>query len=157
MKIKTKFVCQGCGQGFPKWLGKCPGCGVWNSLVEEQINPAEPFSSPGCLGEPLPITAVPVSGDQRYLTGLGELDRVLGGGIVPGSLVLLGGDPGIGKSTLLLQVACTLSRHYRQVLYVSGEESGRQTRLRADRLGALSPHLLVLGETNLDSIIRHIG
>jgi len=156
-KVKTNFICQECGQEFPRWLGKCPGCGLWNSMVEERINGPEQFlQSPGCPNEPVPITAVPVAGEERYRTGFSELDRVLGGGIVPGSLVLLGGDPGIGKSTLLLQVACALSRQYGQVLYVSGEESGRQTRLRADRLDALSPGLFVAGETNLDSIIGHI-
>lgn len=155
MRVKSKFFCQECGHQSARWLGRCPGCGAWNSFVEEFVNkPAAGAASPG-RDRPRPVTEVPALAEERFPTDIGEMDRVLGGGVVPGSLVLVGGDPGIGKSTLLLQVAHQLSRKLR-VLYVSGEESARQVRLRADRLGALSPGLLLVSETNIDVVERHL-
>lgn len=155
MRIKTKYLCQECGQQSARWLGRCPGCGAWNSLVEESVNirTTGPSSLSGDV--PRPVTEVPALEEERFSTELCEMDRVLGGGLVPGSLVLLGGDPGIGKSTLLLQVSQLISRRM-QVLYVSGEESTRQVRLRADRLGELSPGLLLLSETDIDIMERHL-
>lgn len=156
-KAKTVFICQECGQESPRWLGKCPGCGGWNTMVEEMVAPApalRPGISPGLsTGEkPVPIASVEAEDSPRFPTGSGELDRVLGGGIVPGSFVLVGGDPGIGKSTILLQLAAQVAESHGTVLYVSGEESARQIRLRADRLTTLSPRLFVLSETNMDLI-----
>ncbi|MBP7331599.1 MAG: hypothetical protein BWY65_00380 [Firmicutes bacterium ADurb.Bin373] len=156
MRTKTKYLCQECGQQTARWLGRCPGCGTWNSLIEECVNPRRNANS-SLIGVdlPRPITEVPVLEEERFSTEIGEMDRVLGGGLVPGSLVLLGGDPGIGKSTLLLQVSQLLSRRM-QTLYVSGEESTRQVRLRAARLGELSPGLLLLSETDIDLMERHL-
>ncbi len=156
MRVKTQFVCQECGQRSPRWLGRCPGCGAWNGFVEERSDPravAGAFKSTGDV--PCPVTEVPAFAEERYPTGYDEVDRVLGGGVVPGSLVLLGGDPGIGKSTLLLQVAHLLSRKM-PVLYVSGEESARQIRLRAERLEALSPGLMLVCETDINTVERHL-
>ncbi|HWI65425.1 MAG TPA: DNA repair protein RadA [Symbiobacteriaceae bacterium] len=159
-KAKTVFICQECGQESPRWLGKCPGCGNWNTMVEEQVAPQPALRagiSPGLsTGErPVAIDQVEAEDAPRFPTGSGELDRVLGGGIVPGSFVLVGGDPGIGKSTILLQLAMRIAATHGTVLYVSGEESARQVRLRADRLGALHSRLLVVSETNLDVIEQH--
>lgn len=153
-KIKVHFVCQECGFDSPKWLGKCSGCEAWNSMVEETFSKSEgkrlhPTSS-GV--KPRPITEVDNLPVPRLATGVGEFDRVLGGGIVPGALILIGGDPGIGKSTMLLQVACSVSQTYGTVLYVSGEESAAQTKMRAERLNKLSEKLLIMTETNLDEI-----
>ncbi|MDB4894489.1 MAG: repair protein RadA, partial [Firmicutes bacterium] len=155
-KAKTLFICQECGQESARWLGKCPGCDNWNTMVEEVVAPAaqaRPGISPGLsLGEkPVQISQVTSEDAPRFATGLGELDRVLGGGIVPGSLVLVGGDPGIGKSTILLQLAARVAETQGTVLYVSGEESARQVRMRADRLTSLSNRLYVVSETNLDT------
>lgn len=156
MRVKTTFCCQECGQRSTRWLGRCPGCGAWNSLVEERDDrkPGGPAArEPGTF--PCPVTEVPGDDIERFSTGTGEMDRALGGGVVPGSLVLVGGDPGIGKSTLLLQVAHHISRNLK-VLYVSGEESNRQVRLRAERLGAFSPGLLLLPETDVDAVEQHL-
>lgn len=154
-KVKVRFACQACGYDSPKWLGRCPGCGAWNSMVEEVV--AKPTARTGGRSlppaKPRPITAVDTAGVPRLVTGVAEFDRVLGGGVVPGSLVLLGGDPGIGKSTLLLQVAGGISRSAGPVLYVSGEESAAQTRMRAERLDKLSDNLFVMTETNLEEIV----
>jgi len=156
MKVRTKFYCQECGHQSARWLGRCPGCGAWNSLVEElSSRPAAGWVADGGVVSPCPVTEVPALEEERFPTGIVEMDRVLGGGIVPGSLVLIGGDPGIGKSTLLLQVAHRFSQKL-QVLYVSGEESVRQIRIRAGRLGALSPNLLLVSETDIDVIERHL-
>lgn len=153
------FVCQSCGHQEPKWTGRCPGCGEWSTLVEEVLATkaaAAPGAGPAQAPEkPVPINSVSTEDAQRLPTGSGELDRVLGGGVIPGSFVLVGGDPGIGKSTLMLQLANQMAAAYGKVLYVSGEESARQVKLRADRLGALSERLLVLAETNLDLIEQH--
>ncbi|MCS6951009.1 MAG: DNA repair protein RadA, partial [bacterium] len=143
----------------PKWMGRCPECGTWDSLVEEVVAPApkrprtvEPAAATS--GPLVRLQEVSAEASPRFSTGVGELDRVLGGGIVPGSVVLLGGDPGVGKSTLLTQVADFLSHEYR-VLYVSGEESAQQMRLRAQRLGATGANLYVLAETRLEAILAH--
>jgi DNA repair protein RadA/Sms len=160
-KAKIAFFCQECGHESPRWVGKCPGCGAWNSMVEEPVVKATPAAragiSPGLsTGEkPVSIAAVEAVDAPRLPTGSGELDRVLGGGIVPGSFVLVGGDPGIGKSTILLQLAARVAASHGTVLYISGEESARQIRLRADRLGTLHDRLLVLAETNLEAIEQH--
>lgn len=157
-KVKTKFYCTECGYESPKWYGKCPGCQAWNSMVEATETVVKTAGMSSSLfhnqtqEKPLSITAVESGKEPRVLTGIGELNRVLGGGLVPGSLILVGGDPGIGKSTLLLQASNELARSGLRVLYVSGEESVRQTKLRADRLGVLSPELYVLCETNLETI-----
>lgn len=159
-KAKTLYICQECGHESVRWLGKCPGCGNWNTLVEEMV-PQAPARraglSPGLSSgeKPVVISAVEAEDSPRWPTGSGELDRVLGGGIVPGSFVLVGGDPGIGKSTILLQLAAHAAQAYGTVLYVSGEESARQVRMRADRLGALGERLMVLSETNLDVIEQY--
>jgi DNA repair protein RadA/Sms len=145
-------------------MGKCPGCGEWNKMVEEvevtgtQRRGAFAHSQGGSTiaSKPAPITAIETASEPRILTDLKELNRVLGGGVVRGSLVLIGGDPGIGKSTLLLQVSSQLAHKGNQVLYISGEESLRQTKLRADRLGIMSANLLVYSETNLEEINRTI-
>jgi len=154
-KVKIQFVCQECGHEAPQWLGKCPGCGAWNSMVEETVGNSETRTrySASSNGKPRPITAVDNLPVPRLTTGVGEFDRVLGGGIVPGALILIGGDPGIGKSTMLLQVACSVSKEYGTVLYVSGEESAVQTKMRAERLNKLSDTLLIMTETNLEEII----
>ena len=156
-KIKTRFVCQTCGAGTGKWAGRCDSCGTWNSLVEEIVVPeskGKGARSTTALSQPTPVTAIDAARDARLLTGLPEVDRVLGGGIVPGSVILLGGDPGIGKSTLMMQICALLaSSSDRPILYVSGEESLRQIKLRAERLRAMSPNFLVLSETNVDAVL----
>lgn len=155
-KAKTAFFCQECGHESPKWLGRCPGCNEWNTMVEEPAASAVKGISPGLGGEkPIAIGQVESEDAPRFSCGSAEFDRVLGGGIVPGSFVLVGGDPGIGKSTILLQLANQVAGAQGTVLYVTGEESARQVRLRADRLGALAPNLYVLAETNLESIEQH--
>ncbi|MGI8387101.1 DNA repair protein RadA [Robertmurraya sp. P23] len=162
-KVKTKFMCNDCGYESPKWMGKCPGCGQWNTMVEEiekkVSNHRATFAhSVGAttMSKATPITSIETITEPRIQTDLVELNRVLGGGIVKGSLVLIGGDPGIGKSTLLLQVSSQLAKKQHSVLYISGEESMRQTKLRADRLGVASENLLVYSETDLEEISRTI-
>lgn len=162
VKQKTIYVCSECGYESPKWYGKCPDCGEWNTLIEE-VRAPEPASA-----KRAPVTAaqmqavrlssireVDTSEEERYHTGLSELDRVLGGGLVKGSLVLLGGDPGIGKSTMLLQICEYLGKQH-TILYISGEESVRQIKLRADRLGVNCANLYVVSETNVDVITTTI-
>lgn len=155
-KQKTKFYCQDCGYESIKWLGKCPGCGAWNTFVEEIQKVVKTQGIGSSLFQtkekPQPIINIESSPEPRVITENRELNRVLGGGFVPGSLILVGGDPGIGKSTLLLQTSHSLAKSGQKVLYISGEESVKQTRLRADRLNAMSPLLYVLCETNLESI-----
>ncbi|MDR9792864.1 DNA repair protein RadA [Aeribacillus pallidus] len=161
-KIKSKYICQSCGYESPKWMGKCPGCGEWNSMVEEVIKPkgkhriAFSHSESSTVSKPSPIHQIQAAQEPRMLTGLHEFNRVLGGGIVKGSLVLIGGDPGIGKSTLLLQVSSQLAERGNDVLYISGEESLKQTKLRSDRLGVKGERLFVLSETDLEIIIQSI-
>jgi DNA repair protein RadA/Sms len=152
-KASTRFVCQGCGYASSKWLGRCPECGEWNSLVEEAAAEARPAGAVTSSEKPRSIGDVDVDHAPRMGTGIAEFDRVLGGGLVAGSLVLLGGDPGIGKSTLLLQALDGLARAGRRVLYVSGEESVQQTALRASRLGVKTKELHVLAETQLERIL----
>jgi len=155
-KTRTVFTCQHCGHQSPKWLGKCPDCGQWNTLVEETLvrAPARGASAPAAGGSaPLRLTEVSAAEEDRLRCGLGELDRALGGGIVPGSLTLIGGDPGIGKSTLLLQAADRLAGGG-AVLYVTAEESARQVKLRAHRLGASEGELFLLAETALENILH---
>lgn len=156
-KRKTKFMCNSCGYESAKWMGRCPGCGEWNTMVEEleivSKGPKRSFQhSTGVAQKATPIISVETVEEPRVETELMELNRVLGGGIVPGSLVLIGGDPGIGKSTLLLQVSALLANKGERVLYISGEESIRQTKLRAERLGVTSAELYIYSETNLELI-----
>jgi DNA repair protein RadA/Sms len=156
-KLKTRYVCQACGAEQARWFGKCPDCDAWNTLVEEAVAPVASAKAGGppplaSRNRPVPMAQVTITEEERFASGLGELDRVLGGGIVPGSLVLMGGDPGIGKSTLLLQVAQQVAASGLTVLYASGEESARQIRLRARRLGAEHENLHVLAETDVRSI-----
>ncbi len=146
-KARTIYVCQQCGYRSPKWLGRCPGCGQWETLVEERPKETRVTVE---IPKPLPLRELPYEEGQRISTGLKELDQVLGGGLVPGSLVLLGGDPGIGKSTLLLQVMHYLARRGGKVLYLSAEESIQQIKLRASRLKIEAEGLFILSETNLD-------
>lgn len=151
--LKQSFVCQSCGTLHPKWMGKCTDCGAWNSL-EEELRQKTPHSSSGHKAHITPLSAVTLRTEDRKSTGLAELDRVLGGGLVTGSLVLLSGDPGIGKSTLLLQTLFALAREGAKVLYASGEESPSQIKLRAERLGAIHENILVTNETNVMSILE---
>ncbi|MDN5348279.1 MAG: hypothetical protein PWP65_1843 [Clostridia bacterium] len=151
---KNRYICQECGFESWRWMGRCPGCDSWNSLVEE---PAASFAPIGAGDKkraiPLPLTEAHCLESARLKTGLEEWDRVLGGGLVPGSLILLGGAPGIGKSTLLLQVAKALGQKTGKVLYVSGEESCGQTRMRAERLGCVLPSIYILAETSVEAIL----
>lgn len=155
-KVRSQFVCQNCGATSPKWLGKCPDCDSWNTLVEEEIIKITRQEGIGSLNKPRSIKEI-VSGDKKRLdTGINELNRVLGGGLVKGSLTLISGDPGIGKSTLLLQCADNISLKYGKVLYVSGEESEEQIKIRGDRLSAKSDELYIVSETSLEQIEKHI-
>ncbi len=155
-KTGTVFFCQECGYESGKWLGQCPGCRAWNSFVEEpvKVNTKGKRITMGVREDvrPLPISGIDLKEEDRLTTDIGELDRVLGGGIVAGSLTLVGGDPGIGKSTLLLQVCRRLAAKQVDVLYISGEESLRQIKLRAERIGEFDDHLKLLCETDLDVI-----
>ena len=161
-KVKTVFACQACGFESSKWLGRCPDCGDWNSFVEERQEVAPSGKArQGNLGlemggKPKPYDMIDVGEAERMPSGIGEFDRVLGGGIVPGSMVLIGGEPGIGKSTLLLQVAHLLGRSGGAVLYVSGEESERQIKLRGDRLGITGGGLFLMSETSLERILDQV-
>lgn len=156
-KDKILFRCQACDGQSPKWMGRCPECGEWDSLVEEKLVHKTPgkagIGRPAFAAKPVPIDSVDVTQSQRMKTGIAEFDRVLGGGIVDGSLVLIGGDPGIGKSTLMLQVLAVLSKSNKKCLYVSGEESIRQLSMRGQRLNSGSSNLFVVSETDLDSIL----
>ena len=157
MKKETLFVCQNCGHTTGKWLGKCPECGEWNSLVEEKARRSGTRNGFQLRDvSAIPFTEIESQDDVRVPSGVTEFDRVLGGGIVPGTLVLIGGDPGIGKSTLLLQVADKLSSAGALVLYVSGEESERQIKLRGERLAVDAKNVYLLPETNLENIIKEI-
>jgi DNA repair protein RadA/Sms len=159
-KHRTAFVCSDCGQSSPKWLGQCPACKKWNSMQEEVRLPEAKGPARGwgaqAASRPVPLREVEARDEERRRTGIGELDRVLGGGLVPGALVLLGGDPGIGKSTLLLAALDRLAgaAPERPVLYVSGEESARQVKLRADRLHCCAENLCVLAETDTEKVLR---
>ena len=156
-RVKSVFVCQHCGYESPKWMGRCPGCGEWNTMVEEVLSKTDRrLSHAGGEGnKPVAMDQIDLSKETRNSTGMQELDRVLGGGIVRGSLVLVGGDPGIGKSTLLLQLAGSVSSRQR-VLYVSGEESVKQVKIRGERLGISSGNIFILGETDIDIILDQV-
>lgn len=163
-KVKSVFVCSECGWESSKWVGKCQGCGQWNTMQEELKNTAKPTASFGYTSKaekaysytpPISMREIDTTNEERYKTGLKEFDRVLGGGIVKGSLVLLGGDPGIGKSTILLQVCNKLGNDLK-ILYVSGEESKRQIKLRANRLGVDCDNLFVVTETDIEIVSQII-
>lgn len=167
-KPKIVFLCTECGEDFPKWSGKCPSCGQWNSLVEEKIASDKNKTAAkkgafriatGGLTRPVPIplSKVDILAENRRMTGIDEFDRILGGGLVAGSVILIGGEPGIGKSTLLLQVAVKLADAEKKSLYVTGEESLEQMRLRAGRMGSVSDDLLCLSETEVEAIGEHIA
>jgi len=156
-KPRVAFVCQSCGSQSARWLGRCPDCQEWNTLVEERLEavPARAGGrGAGRAAAPQAIAALATASESRSGTGIDELDRVLGGGVVPGSVILIGGDPGIGKSTLVLQALANLAASG-PVLYVSGEESPQQIKMRADRLGVGASNLLVLAETNLEAVLHH--
>lgn len=158
-KTKTAYFCQECGYNSPKWLGKCPSCGEWNTFVQEVIEkedkkPAISWKSVNVAGKPKPIAEIVYENEPRIETMDLELNRVLGGGIVLGSLVLIGGEPGIGKSTLMLQIALTLSN--KRVLYVSGEESEQQIKMRAERLETKSDQCYILTETHTENVFRQV-
>ncbi|MFH1776519.1 MAG: DNA repair protein RadA [Candidatus Omnitrophota bacterium] len=160
MKVKTVFCCQECGYTSAKWLGRCPDCSSWNSLVEEsqvekQKGKQRSWDINASLGPEL-LHCVQTEEKDRIRTGIRELDRVLGGGVVAGSVVLIGGDPGIGKSTILLQISDNISTNGEKILYVSGEESVKQTKLRANRLGTASENLYIVSETNLGLILEYV-
>ncbi|MEW6325260.1 MAG: ATPase domain-containing protein, partial [Nitrospirota bacterium] len=156
-KPSTIFACQACGYQSPKWLGKCPGCAAWNTMAEERLarEPAAPGGRPAWLSSrPKRLTEISdAPSDARLCTGIGEFDRVMGGGIVAGSVTLIGGDPGIGKSTLLLEAMNRISQRAGTVLYVSGEESQAQIRLRAERMGIDAKELYIQSETSFDEIM----
>src|SRR6267378_969769 len=164
---RTSFFCSACGHETPRWFGRCPACGAWNSAAEAPSAKAAPAGRAGTAARatrarwapnaagagPRPLAEIEVAASPRRSSGMGELDRVLGGGWMPGSLTLVGGDPGIGKSTLMLQLANAVARE-RRVLYVSGEESEEQVRLRASRLGTPNPELLIFCETDLEAVLE---
>lgn len=160
-KLKAMYVCNECGYESAKWFGKCPGCGGWNTMTEEvreavRTNKTSASSTVRAAAPAVPITEITTEDEERYFTGSKELDRVLGGGIVKGSLVLLGGDPGIGKSTILLQICAHLGKILK-ILYISGEESKRQIKLRASRLGVNCENLLVMTETDVLAVSDSIA
>lgn len=158
-KIKSKFVCQECGYESAKWLGRCPGCNNWNTMEEEVVESKKDFKrSPTIVSQskPQPIKEVKSGAYERYDTQIKELNRVLGGGLVKGSLTLITGEPGIGKSTLILQASSTIADKYGKTLYVSGEESEEQIKMRGERLKSLSDNLYIVSETNVDIIEKYI-
>ena len=156
-KTSTVYFCQSCGYESPKWMGQCPGCREWNTFVEETVEKKSTAKvhERRAAGGPVCLSSIETKEEDRVTTRMQELDRVLGGGIVPGSLVLVGGDPGIGKSTLLLQVCQKLADDGHEVLYISGEESLKQIKLRAERIGQFSDKLRLFCETNLELIRRY--
>lgn len=158
-KAKCVYICSQCGFESPKWFGKCPGCGQWNTMNEEirEAAPKKSFDSAvhRSSAHAVPISQISTSEEERYHTGMSELDRVLGGGIVKGSLILISGEPGIGKSTILLQICGCLGQKLK-ILYVSGEESARQIKLRAARLGVESDNLYILAETDIQAVIEQV-
>ncbi len=158
MKTKTFYTCQKCGYQSAKWLGKCPDCSAWNTLVEEMaLKSGAKDLAAFPETTPLPICEVTQEAEKRLSCGISELDRVLGGGLVAGSLVLVGGDPGIGKSTLLLQATNHMAKAAGSVLYVSGEESAQQVRMRGSRMGVDAAGLFILTETSLEKIVAHVN
>ena len=153
----SSFVCQACGAASARWQGRCESCGEWNSIVEELLDSGVGAGPKSAVANSRPIDLVPLSGETesaaRIVSGITELDRVTGGGFVMGSTLLVGGDPGIGKSTLLLQAAAALAENGRRVVYVSGEEAVAQVRLRAQRLGLGDREVLLASETNVETIL----
>jgi DNA repair protein RadA/Sms len=157
-KEKTRFVCQSCGYEAIKWMGRCPECGQWSSLVEEvRRPPGKETRRSGPMGQAEPLDAISLAPKMRLRTGLSEFDRTLGGGVVPGSLILIGGDPGIGKSTIILQVLDRLARQQLRALYLSGEESAQQIKLRAERLGIHAKDLFVMTGTCIEDFLERLG
>lgn len=163
MKTKTVFVCQSCGSQSARWVGKCPNCEEWNTYVEETSVPRNEGASMrtqiagGLAIAPVLLKEVDIYQDKRYLTAIGEFDRVMGGGIVPGSVTLIGGDPGIGKSTIVLQVGCALARAGLKVLYISGEESVKQAKMRADRVAqSANENFFIVNEIDVETIVGYI-
>jgi DNA repair protein RadA/Sms len=160
-KVKTSFFCQNCGVSSPKWIGRCPSCGMWNTYVEEVIKQDEPVlwkkeeNKKSRVQQSQLLSEIEINNEQRYDLPDKEMNRVLGGGLVPGSLVLMGGEPGIGKSTLLLQLSLSLKN--KLVLYVSGEESEQQIKMRAERLQMHNEQFFILTDTSLDNIFRQIS
>ncbi|KXK19251.1 MAG: DNA repair protein RadA [Chloroflexi bacterium OLB15] len=164
-KTRTLYICSNCGRQTPRYMGRCPSCGEFNTMVEEVQEIAKPSSSSGGarsrpLGlpamQPQPLDSITMEDAPRVLVPMEEVNRVLGGGVVPGSIALIGGDPGIGKSTLVIQVSAALANTAGRVLYVSGEESARQIKMRADRMGLSASDLYLITETNLESIMEHV-
>ena len=161
-KVRTIFVCSECGYETPKWMGKCPDCGNWNTLVEQEAAPSPKQEerklkrAPGSGAEAIRVDDIPDEAMARRTTGIAELDRVLGGGVVDGSLVLVGGDPGIGKSTLLTQLCANMAGEEMCVLYVSGEESSRQIKMRARRLGVAGTGFYVLPENDMNTVEKRM-
>ncbi len=156
---KTIWYCTECGADSPKWQGRCPQCGAWNTMVEERA-PSKKGGGAGAMRglrteRPLRVSEIETSGEQRIKMPSGELNRVLGGGLVAGSLVLIGGEPGIGKSTLVLQNILAIKS--RRILYVSGEESASQLKMRADRIGRTADNVYIVCDTSLETILDHIG
>lgn len=158
-KTKTQYVCQECGYMSPQWMGKCPECNTWQSFVEEFFEETKKFGHKDVISKSKPIRLgdVKLEKEERFSTSINELDLVLGGGVVKGSLVLVGGDPGIGKSTLLLQVANNIGELGNKILYISGEESIKQTKLRAERLNATNTNVYILAENDMDIILKHVA
>ncbi|MFN3918390.1 MAG: DNA repair protein RadA [Flavobacteriales bacterium] len=157
-KLKTAYFCQSCGYNSPKWLGKCPSCGEWNTFVEEILQKpgkSADLINSGRAASPIPVQDISVNRYERADVKNKELNRVLGGGLVPGSVTLIGGEPGIGKSTLMLQIA--LEKHDLNTLYISGEESEQQIKMRAERIGMKNDSCFILAETNLQNILFHLG
>lgn len=159
VKLKTRYICSACGSVSSRWLGRCPQCGQWNTMIEETFQPDPPkgvhaLQRQGSGTKPESLRQIAMETMRRVKTGIGELDRVLGGGIVPGALILLSGDPGIGKSTIVLQLAAAVCKTERTVLYGSGEESSGQIKLRADRLGIDAENLMIQADTSLDAILQ---
>ena len=158
-KEKTVYICSACGYETPRWMGKCPGCSSWNTL-EEQAPSVSAGAAPvkankqrgGTGAKAMKLEEIPEESASRASTGIGELDRVLGGGLLAGSLTLVVGDPGVGKSSMTIKVCADLAKTEGTILYVTGEESARQVKMRAERLGALADDLYILSETNLDTI-----
>lgn len=157
MKTHTRYVCQNCGATSARWVGKCSVCGAWDSYVEEIINSGATSKNKASKDKKVSVTRlseIEGDGNARIITGINELDRVLGGGITPGSLILVGGDPGIGKSTLMLQLCARLAKY--SPLYITGEESLRQIKQRAARLADIPSDLMLLAETNISTILHNI-
>src|SRR5690242_20196619 len=152
MKTKTQYACQQCGYSSPKWIGRCPACQEWNTFVEEKVTPTAARAPPSWDSSPIPFTEITGVETPRVSTGIAEFDRVLGGGVVAGALVLLGGDPGVGKSTLMLDVAAHLAQST-AVLYASGEESAHQIKMRGERLDVQARDLHIYSEMSVEKIL----